>query len=523
MRLVTAAEMKRADNYTIEDIGLPEVVLMEEAGRQVARFCLRLLSEHPGRGRVFVWAGRGNNGGDGYVVARLLHLAGYHVEVFLVFPDTAEPKGAAAQNLAILRRLGVPVNKAWEPEEIAAARVVAATGDLQVDALFGTGLRGSVTGPAATAIAAINSVPVPVVAVDLPSGLNADTGEVAGPTVRAAYTVTLGRPKIGLYTYPGADLAGKIEKVDIGIPAEAYLDEGPGVFLTEVAEVAAWFPTWGFDTHKGSRGRVFLVGGSPGLTGAACLAANAALRAGAGLVTLGVPESLHSQMEIKLTEVMTTPLPEADDGTLAALAAGPILERATRADALGVGPGLGRGEELPDLVAQLVRESPVPLVLDADGLNALVGATGLLKEAAAPVILTPHPGELARLVGSTTAEVAVHRLPLARDLAQDWNVILVLKGARTVIAAPDGSCYINPTGNPGLATGGTGDVLTGVITAFLAAGLQPLQAVVAAVFCHGLAGDLVRDEVGGEIGFTAGDVIRALPRTLNSLLSRAKG
>ena len=518
MRLVTAAQARAADRYAIEEVGLPAAVLMEETGRQVAELCLKLLQEKPGRGRIFVWAGKGNNGGDGYVAARRLGLAGYHVEVFLVTAHPEEITGAARQNLEVLRRLAIPVNQAWSEAEIAAAGVVAASGDLQVDALLGTGGRGPVSGPPAAAIAAINGAGVPVVAVDLPSGLNADTGEVTGPAVRARYTVTVGRPKAGLFTYPGAALAGDVYVADIGIPAVAYCGQEPGVFLTEGADVAGWLPAWGPAAHKGERGRVFVAGGSPGLTGAACLASEAALRAGAGLVTLGVPESLHDLMEVKLTEVMTAPLPEAEDRTLAAAAAGTILERAAQAGALAVGPGLGRGEELPELITQLVRESPVPLVVDADGLNALAARTEVLSEAAAPIILTPHPGELARLTGSTPAEVQAHRLPLAREVAESWNATVVLKGARTVIAAPDGTCYLNPTGNPGLATGGTGDVLTGVIAALLAQGLQPLKAAAAGAFLHGLAGDLAAEQARGARGLTAGDVLQALPAALAAVM-----
>jgi NAD(P)H-hydrate epimerase len=518
MRLVTAAEMRAADFYTIQEIGLPGAVLMEEAGRQVAELCLRLLKERPGRGRVFVWAGKGNNGGDGLVAARRLGLAGYHVEVFLVAEDPGTLSSETRRNLEVLRRLGIPVNQAWSAAEISAAEIVGASGDLQVDALLGTGSRGPVSGPLAAAIAAINRGGVPVVAVDLPSGLNADTGEVLGPAVRAGYTVTFGRPKVGLLTYPGAELVGQLYVADIGIPAEAYPEDAPAAFLLEAGEVAARLPAWKPTTHKGERGRVFVVGGSPGLTGAVCLAGEAALRAGAGLVTVGVPEGVHDIFEVKLTEVMTAPLPETEDGTLAASAAGAVLERAAQADALAVGPGLGRGEELASLLAELVRESPVPLVIDADGLNALVGHMEVLGEAAAPIILTPHPGELARLTGSTPAEVQAHRLPLARDVAREWNAVVVLKGARTVIAAPDGTCYINPTGNPGLATGGTGDVLTGVIAAFLAQGLDAVQAAAAGVFLHGLAGDLAAKSSGGERGFVAGDVIHALPSALSALL-----
>lgn len=519
MRLVTAAEMRAADSYTIEELGIPSIVLMEEAGRQVADLCLRLLQERQGRGRAFVWAGRGNNGGDGFVVARRLGLAGYHTEVFLVCPDPDQIEGPARQNLDILRRLNIAVNQAWSEEEIKAAAKVAASGDIQVDALLGTGTRGAVTGSLADAILAMNRAGVPIVAIDLPSGLNADTGEVVGPAVQACYTVTIGKAKAGLVTYPGAEYVGKLQVADIGIPAEAYDFRGPEAVFVETADVTPMLPVWQPATHKGERGRVFVAGGSPGLTGAACLASQAALRAGAGLVTLGVPESLHYLMEIKLTEVMTASLPEAENLTLAFGAAGAILERAGRSDALAIGPGLGQGEELPRLLAQVVRETPVPTVIDADGLNALVGQTHILSTTGAPIILTPHPGELARLCESTVAEVQAHRLPLAQELAREWGVVLVLKGARTVVATPEGASYINSTGSPALATGGSGDVLTGIIVGLLAQGLTTKEAAVAGTFVHGLTADVAARHVGGGRGIVADDLIRSLPAALAAALT----
>lgn len=514
MQLVTAAQMRAADSYTIDELGIPSVVLMEEAGRQVAELCLRLLSERQGRGRAFVWAGRGNNGGDGFVVARRLGQAGYHTEVFLVCPDPDQIQGPARQNLEILRRLNIAVNQAWSEDEITAAAKVTASGDIQVDALLGTGTRGAVTGALAKAIAAMNRAVVPTVAIDLPSGLNADTGEVLGPAVEASYTVTIGRPKIGLVTYPGAEYVGELHMADIGILADAYdLGNSEAVFL-EKADVVPIMPVWHPTTHKGERGRAFIAGGSPGLTGAVCLAGQAALRVGAGLVTVGVPESLHYLMEVKLTEVMTASLPEAENITLGIGAAGTILERAGRTDALAIGPGLGQGEELPHLLAQLVQEVSVPTVIDADGLNALVGQTDILRLAGAPIILTPHPGELARLCESTVAEVQAHRLPLARELAQEWGVILVLKGARSIVATPEGAYYVNSTGGPALATGGSGDVLTGIIAGLLAQGLTAKEAAIAGVFIHGLAADEAARQVGGEHGVVAGDLIAALPTVL---------
>ncbi|MGI6128951.1 MAG: NAD(P)H-hydrate dehydratase [bacterium] len=518
MRLVTAAQMRAADSYTIDNLGIPGIVLMEEAGQQVAELCLKLLRERPGKGRAFIWAGRGNNGGDGFVVARRLGLAGYHTEVFLVCPDPNQIEGPARQNLDILRRLNIAVNQAWTEGEIAAAAKVTVSGDIQVDALLGTGSRGVLAGPMAGAVQAMNQAGIPTVAIDLPSGLNADTGEVLGPVVRASHTVTIGQPKIGLVTYPGAEYVGELQVADISIPAEAYDLSGSEAVWLQEAEVASLLPVWPATTHKGDRGRVFIAGGSPGLTGAASLASQAALRTGAGLVTLGVPESLHHLMEVKLTEVMTVALPEADNGTFAFGAAGTILQQAERADALAVGPGLGHGEELPHIMSQLVQEIQVPTVIDADGLNALQGQVDILRTAKAPIILTPHPGEMARLCESTVAEVQAHRLPLARELAEEWNVHLVLKGARTIVATPDGDCYINSTGGPALATGGSGDVLTGIIVSLLAQGLAPKEAAIAGVFIHGLTAGMAADMLGGDRGILAEDLILTIPKVVAALV-----
>ncbi|NMA55250.1 MAG: NAD(P)H-hydrate dehydratase [Firmicutes bacterium] len=517
MRLVSVGEMRAADHYTIEKLGIPSLVLMEEAGRHVTELCLGLLRKQPTQGPVVIWAGRGNNGGDGFVVARRLKQAGYYPEVFLVCPDPEQIKGAARKNLDILRRLHLPVRRAWSRDEISAAAAKARRASMQVDALLGTGTKGDLAGPLAEAVAAMNKTTAPIVAVDLPSGLNADTGEISAPVVKANYTVTIGRAKPGLVTYPGAEYVGELRVADIGIPDYAYDCREPKTFLIESHDVAALLPPWPQTAHKGNRGRVFVAAGSTGLTGAACLTSRAALRSGAGLVTLGVPESLHNLMEIKLTEVMTSPLPDAGSGILGRSASEAILEHANSADSLAIGPGLGQGEGLAHIMATIVQKSTVPTVIDADGLNALPVGAEILADKRAPLVLTPHPGELARLAGITVAAVQARRLPLARELAQKWGVVLVLKGARTIVATPKGSCYINPTGGPALATAGSGDVLTGMVAAFLARGLTAIEAALAGTYVHGLAGDLAAKRSGSELGIVAGDLISILPEAFATI------
>ena len=512
MKLVTASEMRELDRRAIQDLGIPSLVLMENAGRTTYQILRREFPEL--QGEVAVVAGRGNNGGDGFVVARYLANAGIPVAVFLLGPRE-QVSGDARVNLEILAHLGIAVAEVLTEADLNPLIHRLAKAGLIVDALLGTGLNSPVTGLMAALIERLNHLRAPVLAVDIPTGLSADTGEVLGVALKARVTVTYGWPKLGQVLPPGRDYAGRLWQVDIGIPP-ILAREAP-VELAEAREMQALLPSRPCGSHKGNFGHLLVLAGSVGKTGAAALAAEAALRAGAGLVTLGVPASLNDILEVKLTEAMTLPLPEAAAArALGAAAWAPIVEFLNEKNekfTVALGPGIGTHPETRELVARLVRDLACPMVIDADGINNLAGATAGLKDAAGPRILTPHPGEMARLVGLTTPEVQARRLDLARDTAARLGVTLVLKGAQTVVAAPDGRASLNSTGNPALASGGTGDVLTGLIGGFLAQGLAPWDAARLGVYLHGLAADFFVSR-HGQRGMIAGDLLAVWPQML---------
>lgn len=505
MKIVTAQEMRAIDAHTIEKIGIPGIVLMENAGQAVVKVVKEILGN--GR-RVAIFVGRGNNGGDGFVVARYLALVGVDVTVYLL----SEPErftGDALANLQIARNLKLPIKLLISQEQLAEYQAEIHASDVIVDAIFGTGLKGAVRGFAADVIDDINATGKPIVAVDLPSGLDADTGKPEGVCIRASHTVTMGLPKRGLLLYPGADLAGQLTIADIGFPQSVINAENIAVNWVQKHDAARLIPQRPRNSHKGTFGHVFVIAGSVGLTGAAALASESALRVGAGMVTLGVPESLNPIMEEKLTEVMTVPLPETDVQSLSIDAKAKIFSFLERANVVAIGPGLSRNPETVELIHQLCTEIQLPKVIDADGLNALSEKRELLDQLNAQTILTPHPGEMARLLSSTPQVVESDRIGVAQQFAQQHGVTLVLKGAPTIIADASGDVYINSTGNPGMATAGMGDVLTGAIAGLLAQSLSPVDAAVLGVYLHGLAGNIAAQKVG-EYGLLAGDALSAL-------------
>jgi hydroxyethylthiazole kinase-like uncharacterized protein yjeF len=517
--LATAEEMRRADRRATERYGVPSLLLMENAGRGATDALERVLGPVRGR-RVAVVCGRGNNGGDGFVVARHLLARGASVGVWLL-GRAGDVQGDARVNLEALERAGEHVIEVADRESPdfrdLYGKLMAA--DLVVDALLGTGVRGPATGAIAGAIEAVNIAAAegrPVLALDLPSGLPSDGEAPAGPVVRARVTVTFGLPKLGLILPAGAALAGQLEIADLGIP-RAWLEEGIPTALIEAADVRALLPLRPAEAHKGSYGHLLVVAGSVGRTGAAVLACLGALRAGTGLVTCATPASQQPVVAAQLPEPMTEPLPETAARSISTKAVERIVELLGRMDALALGPGLGLDPETRAAVETLVREVERPMVVDADALTALAGKPGLCRDARAPRLLTPHPGEAARLLGCTIAEVQRDRIASARRLAAESGAIVALKGARTVVADPEGRVTLNPTGNPGMATGGTGDVLTGVTGGLLAQGVPAASALALAVYLHGLAGDLAA-AARGEAGLVAGDVAGALPAAIRRVL-----
>ena len=485
--------------------GVTVVSLMENAGREVARVAAAVTGGLYGR-RAVVVCGKGNNGGDGLVAARHLALWGMRVTVVLLEApeDLREP---AATNFRRLSEADVRVRSfsaGMHERELARA-------DVAVDAIFGTGFRGFPEDEWEAAIEALNEAPVPVVAVDIPSGVNGDTGAAEGDAVRADVTVTFGAPKTGVVLLPGAELAGLVEVVDIGFPPDLLHSD---LWLVEAADVAAELPARGAETHKRATGVVVVIGGSRLMTGAVCLAAEAAYRAGAGLVTVAVPFGILPVVQSLLREATFIPLPETSEGTVAATVER-LDEGLASADAVAIGPGMTTNEETVAYVRTLVRSCPVPVVVDADGLNAFVGHLPELADRRADAVLTPHAGEFARLAGTTARDVGADRVGNARKLAADVRATVLLKGSRTVVASPDGRAWVNPTGGPYLATGGTGDVLTGMIAGLLARGLAPEGAATAAAYLHGRAGALAAGEKAE--GTTAGDVLAHVPAAVREV------
>ena len=508
--VVTAEEMRWIDRRAIEVLGIPGPTLMENAGRGAAEVITQRFPPIAGK-RVLILCGKGNNGGDGFVCARHLAQAEAHPHVVLL-ASASEVKGDAALHLAELRKTEVPVIEVTEVSELSETRALGQRVDLIVDALLGTGVSGPAQGLIAEGIALINALQKPVVSLDLPSGLSSDQGGLLGPTVRATLTVTFALPKRGLLLYPGAENAGEIVRVRIGIPEDELAREAQ-VFVLEPADIRAALPVRRSYQHKGSFGHLLVLAGSLGKTGASVLTSVAALRSGAGLVTLATAESQQPIVASMAMEVMTEPLPETPARSVGMRALDRILALVEPRDAIALGPGLSLDPETQRLIREMVTTVERPMVIDADGLTALAGHLDLLEKARAPLLLTPHPGEMARLVGGSVREVEADRIEIVQRFCRERRVHLALKGARTVIGSPDGRVFLNPTGNVGMATGGTGDVLTGLIGGFLVQGLGPGEALQAGVYLHGLAGDLARD-LRGEAGMIAGDLLEQIPEAI---------
>jgi NAD(P)H-hydrate epimerase len=513
--VTTADEMRRIDAFAIERCGIPSAVLMERAGSGAAEALLARFP-HVRKTGVVVLAGKGNNGGDGFVVARALKRRKVRCEVILAAApgDVREPARAKLRAWERARGKTTPITaRDLGPLQRALARA-----GCVVDALFGTGLSGELTGLPAEAITLVNASGLPTVALDVPSGLDADRGVPLGVAIEAELTVAFAAPKIGTVIYPGARHVGDLAVVDIGIPEEAVRAIAPKAEIVLAADAAALLRRRDPEAHKGMNGHVLLIAGGRGKTGAVVLASRAAARAGAGLVTAGVPAGEQPWVAVRLLEEMTAALPDDGDGGFAFAMADPYAAALEGKNALVTGPGIGVSEACKALVAWLVAHATVPVVVDADALNCLAAAPppGEWGTPERPRILTPHPGEMARVAGLTRADVQADRIAVARRLAGERGVIVVLKGARTIIAEPDGRLAINCSGNPGLASGGTGDVLAGVIGGLLAQRYPAGEAARLGVFLHGYAADRVAAR-RGMIGLLASDVIEELPAATAAL------
>ncbi len=508
MKIVTGTQMQLLDRRTITEAHIPSKVLMERAGEGVVRHLEQRFG--PARGKtVTIFCGKGNNGGDGLVVARLLKRQHARVQVVLLAPASDLSRDAAVMYRRFVTVAGRSFVKPFQSTDHIQALLNSS--DLVIDALLGTGLSSDVTGNYLAAIELINGAGKPVIAVDIPSGLHADNGAILRRAIHATMTVTFGLPKQGLYVGSGIDHTGTVRVVDIGIPS-AYVDriESRLVLITQAAARRV-LPDRLASAHKGTFGHAGIIAGSVGKTGAAALAAQAALRVGAGLVTVATPSSVNDVLEAKLLEAMTMPLPDTKARTLARSGFDRIVTFIQARTAVAIGPGLSTHPETVELVQSLMKYLDRPAVLDADALNALTGRASLLTECKIPPILTPHPGEMARLeVGATAQTVNADRIGTARRFARERGIYVVLKGARTVVARPDGLVAICPTGNPGMATAGTGDVLTGMLVGLLAQGVPAWEAACAATYFHGAAGDLAAQQLG-QAGMVAGDLIARIP------------
>lgn len=513
MKLATVETMRKLDGMATRDYGIPSIVLMENAGRgTVDLICLKFGDL---RGRIVtIFAGPGNNGGDGLVIARHLHQIGAVVKVFLLVPPE-RLTGDAAANLNIVLKLPISFSLLLADEDFKKVRVVADQSDVLVDALFGSGLKREISGNFAKVVDVINESGRPVVAVDIPSGLDGDTGRPFAKCVRAMITATYGLAQPGHVVYPGVEFIGELHVIDIGIPAKAVEEEQITTELLQRDLVGKLIPLRGPDAHKGSFGHVLIIAGSQGKTGAAILAGHGALRSGSGLVTMCVPGELNHILETSLLEAMTVPMGSAWFFSLADYAA--VQSVAVGKNAILVGPGIGTEDETAQLIKKVYQEIDLPMVVDADGLNVLAHDFSEMSKPSAVRILTPHPGEMARLMNCSVKEVQAERLGAASSFAVENGVIVVLKGAATVVAGPNGAIAINPTGNSAMATGGMGDVLSGIIVSLLGQGLSPWRAACLGVYVHGLAADRLAINNKVCFGILASEVARELPLAFHEL------
>jgi len=527
MKVVKPEQMSEIDKIAIEKYGIPGIILMENAALKVVEEIDKTIGCISGK-KAVIFAGKGNNGGDAFAVARHLFNRGAFVTIYII-GSIDSIKGDAAVNLGILNKMGLKPVELDKPETqefkethkliIKNLTLSLNYTDIVIDGIFGTGLRGEITGIAKHIISTVNSSGKAVISIDIPSGINGSSGEIMGTCIKADKTISFGLPKIGLITHPGCEYTGEIVIADIGIPKAVIesIDIKTHVIDKDIA--LPIIPKRTNQSNKGDYGRTLIITGSTGMTGAGCLAAGAALRAGAGLVYLGVPSSLAYIYNTVVKEAITVSMDDLGKGYISSGIINTFERYIEGKDVIAVGPGLSVNEDIFRIVSWLIENSYIPLVLDADALNAVAKDVSILGKLRAPAVITPHPGEMARLMGTSIAEVQRDRIKAAGDFALRWNVITVLKGWHTVVALPDGRIFINTCGNPGMATAGTGDVLTGLIAGLMAQKLKPEDAAVVGVFIHGTAGDWVAGRIG-EHGLIAGDLVEEIPYVMNQISYR---
>lgn len=514
MKVVNPKQMNEIDSIAINRFGIPGIVLMENAALKVVDEIAKSLGIIRDKS-IVVFAGKGNNGGDALAAARHLFNKGAKLYLFIT-ADKSSIMGDARINLDIVEKMGIHAVEVNDLHQIEEVRGRLQTADLIVDGIFGTGFKGEITGINEDVIRLVNSSAKPVIAIDIPSGIDGKTGRAAGVCIKALKTVTFHLPKLGLVIHPGCEYTGELIAVDIGIPEAASDSLKINISITGRKAVVSCIPPRYIQSNKGSYGKVFFLTGSIGMTGAGYLAGSAALRTGSGLVYLGVPMTLTPIYDTLLAEAITLPLYDNNTGVLLRKSNDKVLEYINKMDVAAIGPGLSVNDDITDIVGNIIEKARIPLVLDADALNAISRDVAVLRKLKTQAVLTPHPGEMARLAGITVEEVQNNRIDTALEFACKWKVITILKGAKTVIALPDGTVFINPTGNAGMATAGTGDVLTGIIASLAGQGLSMTDAAVAGVYIHGTAGDNAAEKKGMH-GLIARDIVEELPGVIKYL------
>ncbi len=519
MKILRADEMKEIDRRASNEYLIPSIVLMENAGLRTTEKIVELLGGVCGR-KIIILVGRGNNGGDGLVVARHLLNAGALVDVFMC-ADASQLSGDARINYEILVRMGGSIYPLQQEADLQCFIMSLLKTDMVLDAVYGIGFRGSLGEFEAQLARLVNQSKSLVLAVDIPSGLEADTGRVNGEVFKADHTVTFALPKLGMILGNAREYVGQLTVADISIPQALLADERFKLQMITEEMIKNHFRPRRLETHKGSYGHALIIGGSSGMSGAAVMTSWAALRCGAGLVTLALPEKIMAAAQL-VPEVMSRGLPSTPEGAISSEAC-PIIENLLGATAVcAVGPGMSRYEDGNAIVRTVLEKAGIPVLIDADGLNALQADIGILKDRQVPVVITPHPGEMARLTNLSVGEIQHERIATSGYYAREWGVTIVLKGNNTIVAHPSGQVYVNMTGNPGMATAGSGDVLSGIITGLIAQGLKPTDAAVAGVYLHGRAGDTASMHLG-QRALTATDLIHNMGRVINELEMKSAG
>lgn len=511
LKIAVSGQMREIDKEAESLYGIPGVVLMENAGIKIFK---HIIDVGGADSKVCFICGTGNNGGDGFAAARQLSFINKNLVIHVV-GDEARIKGDASLNYSIVKKMGLCLRHIISGEELENLISDIKNSSIIVDALFGTGMKGEALGLYKDVIDSINRYGKYVISVDIPSGINSDNGKVMGAGVRAHRTVTLVLPKVGLYMYPGADYAGEVMVEDISIPHELAFNQDININLLDRDEIIHMFKGRARNTNKGTYGRAYILGGSRDMMGAALMCIQGALRSGAGLVEAGVPRCISRMVAPLVPEAIVRGL-EDEDGVISSASIDDIAEGIKRSSAFAVGPGLSKGESLFDLMKRILENAEAPGVIDADGLNIVSKDTSILKGKRPDLVVTPHPGEMARLIHTDVKTVQDDRIGCARDFAVNYGVVTVLKGAHTIAVSPSGEVFINTTGNPGMAIGGSGDILTGMIVSFMAQGMKTFEAAKAGIYLHGLAGDIMSYRLG-EYGMKAGDIIETIPYAIREV------